>query len=146
MYRAFEIARDRIKRNVERERALEKHFEAASRRLWPWSDFRLAALVILLAMLDYTSTYAFLELSGNEALCESGRLASWALNKGGITLLLWVDLAAVSALVLLAISLRFFQFRFGFRGYGRTCFVVLLLPYAVITLAVIFNNVVLVFI
>jgi hypothetical protein len=145
MYRAFEIARDRIKRSVERERALEKHFEEASKRLWPWSEPWLVALVVLLAMLDYTSTYAFLELSGNKALYEGGRLASWALHKGGISLLLWVDIAAVSALILLAISLRFLQCRFGFKGYGRTCFVVLLLPYVVITLAIIFNNVVLVF-
>ncbi len=145
MHRAFEIARDRIKRSVEIERGLEKHFEAASKRLWPWSESWLVALVVLLAMLDYTSTYAFLELSGNKSLYEGGTLASWALHKGGITMLLWVDIAAVSALILLAISLRFFHFRFGFRGYGRTCLVVLLLPYVVITLAIIFNNVVLVF-
>jgi len=145
MHRAFSVARDRIKRSVEMERTLEKHFEAASKRLWPWGEFWLVALVVLLAVLDYTSTYAFLELSGNESLYESGRLASWALHKGGITLLLWVDIAAVSALILLAICLRSFQFRFGFRGYGRACFVVLLLPYVVITMAVIFNNVVLVF-
>ena len=54
MRRAFEIARDRIKRSVEIERGLEKHFEAASRRLWPWGESRLVALVVLLAMLDYT--------------------------------------------------------------------------------------------
>ena len=124
---------------------MEKHFEAASIRLWPWRESLLVILVVLLATLDYISTYAFLELSGNKYLYESGKLASWALHKGGFTLLFCVDIAAISALILLAISLRFFQFRLGFRGYGRTCFVVLLIPYAVITLAVIFNNVVLVF-
>ena len=145
MNRAIAIARDRIRRSVERERALEKHFEAASIRLWPWRDSSLVALVALLAILDYLSTYAFLELSGNKLLYESGQLASWALRKGGVGLLFWVDMASVSALILLAVSLRSFQFRLGFRGYGRTCFVVLLLPYMVITLAVVFNNVVLVF-
>jgi hypothetical protein len=145
MQRAFEITRDRIRRSIERERVLEKHFEAASLRLWPWRDSSLVGLVALLALLDYVSTYAFLELSGNRLLYESGALARWALQRGGITLLLWVDVAAVSALILLATGLRFFQFRFGFKGYGRTCFVVLLLPYTVITLAVVFNNIVLVF-
>ena len=146
MHRIFEIARDRINRSVERERYLEKHFEAASIRLWPWRESMLVVLVVLLATLDYISTYAFLEFSGNKYLYESGRLASWALQKGGLGLLFFVDIAAISALILLAVSLRFFQFRLGFRGFGRTCFVVLLIPYAVITLAVIFNNVVLVFI
>ena len=145
MYGIFEIAKDKIRRSIERERMLEQYFEAASLRLWPWRDSLLVALVGLLATLDYISTYAFLELSGNKSLYEGGTLASWALHKGGFTLLLFVDIAAVSALILLAVSLRFFQFRSGFRGYGRICFVVLLLPYVVITLAIIFNNVVLVF-
>jgi len=145
MNRAFSAVKERLKRSIERERCLEKHFEAVSMRLWPWRDSSLVALVGLLAVLDYTSTYAFLELSGNKSLYESGKLASWALQKGGMSFLFWTDVAAVSALILLAISLRFFQFRFGFRGYGRACFVVLLIPYAVITLAVVFNNVVLVF-
>jgi hypothetical protein len=145
MNRTFAAVKDRLKRSIERERYLEKHFEAVSMRLWPWRDSSLVALVGLLAVLDYISTYAFLELSGNKSLYESGKLASWALQKGGISLLFWTDVAAVSALILLAVSLRFFQFRFGFRGYGRACFVVLLIPYVVITLAVIFNNVVLVF-
>ena len=145
MYGIFEIAKDRIKRSIERERLLEQYFEAASLRLWPWRDSLLVALVGLLATLDYISTYAFLELSGNRSLYEGGKLANWAIQKGGITLLLWTDVAAVSALILLAISLRLLQYRFGFRGYGRICFVVLLLPYAVITMAVVFNNIVLVF-
>jgi len=145
MYGIFEIAKDKIRRSIERERMLEQYFEAASLRLWPWRDSLLVALVGLLATLDYISTYAFLELSGNKSLYEGGTLASWALQKGGFTLLLFVDIAAVSALIILAVSLRFFQFRFGFRGYGRICFVTLLLPYVVITLAIIFNNVVLVF-
>lgn len=145
MHGIFEITRYRIKRSIERERSIEKHFEAASIRLWPWRESLLVVLVVLLATLDYVSTYAFLELSGNKSLYESGKLASWALQKGGLTMLLCIDIAAVSALILLAISLRFFHFRLGFKGYGRTCFVVLLIPYVVITLAVIFNNIVLVF-
>lgn len=63
------------------------------------------ALVVFLAMLDYVSTsYAFLELSGNKYFSEGGSLANWALKQGGFSRLFWIDVAAASALVLLAVT------------------------------------------
>ena len=96
-----------------------------------------------MALLDYVSTYVILRLSGKSYFNEVGLLAKWALDKGGFAGLFLVDLAAVIAISLAAITLRFVLFRFGFRGLGRAAFVLLLLPYAVVAMAAVINNLVL---
>lgn len=145
MHRVFGLAKDMVRRSIERDRSKERYIEAASRSLWPWRESRLLALVSFLLVLDYISTYAFLELSGNKDVYESGLLASWALQRGGLTQLFLIDMAAVSTLLLAAITIRFLYSKFGFNGFGRTGFVIVLVPYVVITMAAIFNNIVLTF-
>ena len=146
MQRIFELVKGMVRKSLERDRASERYVEALSRSLWPWRESWLLALVSLLVVLDYASTYAALELSGKAYVYEGGPLASWALQMGGFVGLLLIDVIAASALLLIALTVRFIYSRFGFRGYGRTAFVVILVPYAVVTMAVIFNNVVLTFI
>jgi len=85
-----------VSKSLERDRASERYVEAVSRFLWPWRESWLLALVGLVAVLDYASTYAVLELSGNEYVYEGGPLASWALQMGGFTGLFLVDMAAAS--------------------------------------------------
>ena len=99
----------------------------------------------ILIILDYVSTYAFLELSGNKYLFEGGSLARWALREGGFSKLFWTDMASVSTLVLLAIIARLLYSKRGFQGFGRAAFVLALVPYVVITMATIYNNIVLTF-
>ena len=141
----FKLAKDIVRRSLERDRLSERRIEAVSRTLWPWRESRLLVFVSLLVILDYVSTYAVLELSGKTYVYESGPLARWALQTGGFTGLFLVDIAAISALLLIAITARFLYSRFGFKGFGRTAFVVILVPYAVVTMAVIFNNILLTF-
>ena len=116
-----------------------------SRWLWPWRESKLITLVACLAVLDYFSTYAFLRLSGSNNVYESGLLASWALQEGGFKALLLVDILAVITAFMIAISARFVYVKFGFGGFGRAAFVVMLTPYVIVTTAVIFNNIVLTF-
>ena len=139
------IFKNIIRKSIERDRANDRHVEALSRLLWPWRESRLLLLVIFLFVLDYISTYAVLELSGNRHVYEGGLLASWALRTGGFIRLFWVDIAAASLLLLTAITIRFVCSKFGFSGFGRSAFVVVLVPYVVIAMAVIFNNIVLTF-
>jgi len=146
MHHLLRRLKDVAKKNRERERSIEPHVEAVSRSLWPWRESRLLALVGLLAVLDYASTYAALELSGNTRVYEGGPLASWALRTGGFPALLMVNIAAASILLLAAITVRSLHLKFGFKGYGRTAFVVILVPYVVATMAAVFNNVALTFI
>lgn len=54
-------------------------------------------------------------------------------------------MVAVSALLLIAFAVRLLYSKFGFNGFGRTAFVLVLIPYVVVTMAVIFNNIVLTF-
>jgi hypothetical protein len=145
MHRLFRLVKSAVRKSIERDRSTESYVEAASKSLWPWRESWLLGLVSLLAVLDYASTYAFLELSGSKHVYESGPLARWALQMGGFARLFWVDVAAVSALLVAAVTIRFLHFKFGFKGFGRAAFVFILVPYAVITMAVIFNNVVLTF-
>jgi hypothetical protein len=146
MHRLRERLKEMAQKNRERERSIEPRFEAVSRHLWPWRESRLLALVGLLAVLDYVSTYAALELSGNTRVYEGGPLASWALQIGGFRGLLLVDIAAAGILLLAAVTIRSLHFKLGFKGYGRIAFVVILVPYVVATMAAVFNNVVLTFI
>ena len=145
LHRVFGLAKSMVRKSLERDRSSERYVEAVSRSLWPWRESWLLALVLLLAVLDYVSTYAALELSGKMDVYEGGLLASWALRMGGFTRLFWVDMAAVSTLLLAALAFRFLHSKFGFKGFGRTAFVVVLVPYIVITMAAIFNNIVLTF-
>jgi hypothetical protein len=145
MRRIYALVTKMVRRSIERDRSKETHVEAISRLLWPWSETRLMAMCALLALLDYISTYGFLQLSGNRFLFEGGMLAGWALKKGGFPTLFFIDAAALISLLLLAFSSRFLYSKFGFRGFGRGAFVFLLVPYVVITMAVIFNNVALTF-
>ena len=145
MHRVFGLAKGVVRKSLERDRSSERYVEAVSRSLWPWRESWLLALVGLLAALDYVSTYAVLELSGKAHVYEGGPLASWALGMGGFTGLFLVDMAAASTLLLAAVTIRFLHFKIGFKGFGRTAFVVVLVPYVVVTMAAVFNNIVLTF-
>jgi hypothetical protein len=137
----YQKMNDSFRKNVERERALERPLEVFSQKLWPWPIAKLIKLVFILAALDYVSTYTFLTVSNNPNLVEGGRLAGWALQTGGFFKLLLVDAAAVGGLVILAVGLRAWLSRLGYQGFGRTALVFMLVPYLVVILAVVFNNV-----
>jgi hypothetical protein len=136
----LQFMKDRMRKAVERDRHAERYVEAASRFLWRWQEPWLLAFVAFVALLDYASTYAILALSGKSYLNEAGSLASWALDKGGFAGLFLADLAAVFTISLVAITLRFVLFRSGFRGFGRAAFVFLLVPYAVVAMVAVINN------
>ena len=139
------MTKDIIKKSLEVDRSTERYVEAVSRSLWPWGESRLLALVGLLVMLDYLSTFTALELSGNKYLYEGGLLANWALQTAGFAGLFLFNIFIISALLLTALTIRFLHFKFGFEGFGRAAFVVMLAPYVVVTMAAIFNNVLLTF-
>ena len=143
MNSVLQFIRVRLRKAVERDRRAERYMEAASRFLWRWQESWLLVFVALVALLDYASTYAILALSGKTYLNEAGSLARWALDKGGFAGLFLADLAAVFAISLAAITLRFILFRFGYKGFGRAAFVFLLLPYAVLAMVAVINNLVL---
>ena len=143
--------RRQVSKALQRDRSSEPQVHAVSKFLWPWREPWLVALVSLLALvgivavLDYTTTYAALQLSGKEYVYEAGWLASWALRSGGFEILLLVDIAAVVGLSLAALAARSLCFRFSYKGFGRAMFVILLMPYAVMAIVAIVNNVVLTF-
>ena len=128
--------------SFERDRPLERPLEAISRKLWPWPESKLIRTIGVLAALDFISTYVFLEISTNHRLVEGGPLAGWALQRGGFFGLFLVDLLSVGSLVLLALAVRALYQRLGFTGLGRTALVFLLVPYLIVILAVIYNNIV----
>lgn len=136
----------RVRKAVERDRRVEKYVERVSRLLWPWTERQLLFFVGAVAALDYASTYAVLELSGKRYLNEGGALASWALEKGGFGGLFLVDLAAVFAISIAALILRSLLFKAGFKGFSRAAFVFLLVPYGLMAIVAVFNNLVLAFI
>jgi hypothetical protein len=70
-------------------------------------------------------------------------LAGWALRVGGFGWLFLINISAVIGISLVAIAARSLCFKFNFRGFGRAAFVALLLPYAVVALAAVINNIVL---
>ncbi len=139
------LVRERVNKAVERDRRAERRMGPASRVLWPWRESRLVVLVVLLALLDYATTCGALELSGKGHIEEGGMLAGWAMRIGGLGWLFLVDLGAVIALLIAATTARFLCFKFGFEGFGRAAFVVLLLPYAVVAFAAVVNNLLLTF-
>jgi hypothetical protein len=134
------MARERLRKSLERDRSLERQVEALSHRLWPWRLSLLVWVVVLLAVLDHASTFALLELSGKPHFSEGGPLASWALGIGGFRMLLLVDIAAAGLLSGTAVLVRHLYSRYGFAGFGRAAFVLLLAPYTVIALAVVYHN------
>lgn len=135
--------RYRLRKAKERDRRSERYFEAASRFLWPWRLSRLVAFAGFVALMDYCSTYAVLEFSGKRYLNEGGPLASWALEEGGFAGLFLADLAAVAAISITAIVARFMFRKFKFDGFGRAAFVFLLIPYVVMALVAVVNNMIL---
>jgi len=84
LHRVFGLAKSMVRKSLERDRSSERYVEAVSRSLWPWRESRLLVLVLLLAVLDYVSTYAALELSGRMDGYEGGPLASWAPENGRV--------------------------------------------------------------
>jgi hypothetical protein len=135
----------KVHKSVEKERSLERPVEAFSRVLWPYAESKLVLFVGLLAILDYLSTFAVLELSSNSGVSEAGLLAKWALHGGGFFGLLIMDLVCVSTIIGLAIGVRAFYKRLGFNGFGRAAFIFLLVPYFVLIMAVVANNTILSF-
>ncbi len=133
----------RVQKAVARDRRVQGRVLWASKRLWPWREVNLAGAVAGLALLDYLTTIAALEIAGREAVYERGILAGWALKLGGAGWLLLVDAAAVAALLVLAFGIRWLCYRIGFDGFGRASFVLLLWPYAVVALAAVVNNLIL---
>jgi hypothetical protein len=133
-------------KGLEKEKAFDTQAYTISRRLWPWDENKLLFCVISLVVLDFCSTFAFLELSGNANLQESGPIARWALEMGGFSRLFLIDLIAACFLMVLAFAARTIYYRKGFKGYGRTAFIIILIPYIVITIAAVFNNVALTFV
>jgi hypothetical protein len=142
----LQFMKGRLRKAAERDRRAERYVETASRFLWRWRESWLLAFVAFAALMDYASTYAILALSGKSYLNEAGSLARWALDKGGFAGLFLADLAAVFAISLLAITLRFILSRFGFRGFGRAAFVFLLVPYVVVAMVAVINNLILTYI
>lgn len=137
--------RRQVSKALQRDRSSDPQVQAVSKFLWPWRETWLLALVGIVAVLDYTTTYAALQLSGKEYVYEAGWLASWALRSGGFEILLLVDIAAVVGLSLAALAARSLCFRFSYKGFGRAMFVILLMPYVVMAIVAIVNNVVLTF-
>ena len=145
MHRAIERIKYITRSSKMRDRAFDKHAWTLSFHLWPWQESRLVTLVYYLVMLDFASTYALLRLSGNKNVFEGGPMASWALGLGGFPVLFCIDILVVSFLILVAITSRFAYTKLNCEGFGRAAFTVVLIPYVVVTTAIIFNNIVLTF-
>jgi len=139
------FVRYRVRKAVERDRRAESRVESISRALWRWRERRLAVLVGLLSLLDYTTTVMGLELSGRFNVYEGSMLAGWALRVGGLGWLFLADVSAVVVLVLAAAATRSLFRRFGFDGFARAAFVALLAPYAMVAAAAVVNNLIMTF-
>ncbi len=135
-----------FKQSLERERHLESKVESFSMKLWPYPIHKLVVYISILALLDYTSTFTALKLSGNHQIYEVGVVARWALERGGFRELFIVDILCIGTLISLAFGVRFFYERLGFKGFGRAALVSLLCPYLVVIMGVVLNNVLLTFI
>ena len=128
-------------RNRERDRGFDRHAGKISRFVWPLSEAWLPAIVALLGMLDFTTTYVNLALIRNPHVIERGALAGWALERGGFTFLLAVDLAAAGTMWGVAAGVRYVYASSGLHGFGRAAFVFILAPYAITTAVVVVNNI-----
>ena len=142
MRKILESLKTRVQRANEQDRKLEKPIEKVSRLIWPWPESKLIQFVSLLAMLDFLSTFAALRFNLSHQVYEVGPMAKWALAIGGFPILLVVDAAVIGALILFATWVRALYTRSGFPGFGRTAFVFFFVPYSVIILPVVFNNII----
>ena len=142
----FSDMKTRRERYREIERGLERPILSFALALWPFSEPKLILFVSAAAFLDYASTFTFLSVNSSKHVVEGGPLASWALDKGGFAALLLTDALSVAILISLALGVRFLFRKLGFAGFGRAAFTFVLIPYAVIILAVIFNNILLSFV
>jgi hypothetical protein len=138
--RIFESLKNRNKRNVELERRWDHKFASFSKLLWPWRESRLIIFIIIGATLDYVSTYVAFKFGGDK-VTEAGLIAKWGLLTGGFIKLFFIDLGLIGGLLLLSMGVRYLYNKLGFPGYGRAAFVLVLIPYATLILAVIFNNI-----
>jgi hypothetical protein len=145
MHPFFDGVRNRFRKNIERERNLDRPIHAFSRVLWPYPESKLVFYISILAVLDFVSTFAALELSGNNQVYESGFLAKWALQTGGFPVLFLVDVVSICSLICLAFSARALYMKSGFNGFGRAAFVLMLMPYFVVIMGVVTHNVLLSF-
>jgi len=145
MQKVLESMRASIKRATERDRKLERPIENVSRAIWPWRESKLILFVALLAAADYVSTFMALRLSANHQISELGLLANWALSLGGFAQLFLVDVTAIGLFILLALGVRALYYHFGFPGFARAAFIFVFVPYIVIIVPVIINNVFLTF-
>ena len=145
MFRKYGSVKEMFQRSMIIERGLERYAVTLSKWLWPWREAKLIIVIACLAVLDYASTYAFLRLSVNSNVYESGPLASWALQNSGFIGLFLIDMLAVAVISMLSLGIRYVFTRLGFEGYGRAAFVLILIPYVIVTMAAIFNNVVITF-
>jgi hypothetical protein len=136
--RILKSLRTRQERARKIDRGLGRYAEKLSHVIWPWRESILLILMFAAAILDFSSTYLVLSVKNNAS--ESGRLALWALDRGGYIFLLVLDLAVASLLATIALVLRSFYTRIGSQDYGRAAFVLVLLPYAVIAAAAVVNN------
>ncbi|MDO8751808.1 MAG: hypothetical protein Q7K03_11825 [Dehalococcoidia bacterium] len=143
MYNIIHRTRERIRKSVLRDLRREPVVERFSLRVWPWREAWLTRCVALLAVLDFLSTYALLELSHKRYVYESGPMARSALETGGFQALLVADFLAVGILCLLAVGARIAYSRFGYHGYARAAYVATLLPYVAVASFATVNNLVL---
>ena len=141
MQNMFESMRAGIKKANERERKLERPIEKVSRLIWPWQESKLLLFVSLMAVLSFISTFSALKFNGKYGVFESGWIAKWALGIGGFPELFLVYAVTIGVLILIAIGIRAFYNRLGFPGFARSAFVFIFVPYPVIIIPVIINNI-----
>jgi hypothetical protein len=141
----FKRFEDRLRKNTERERHLDRPLETISLILWPYSETRLVFYVILFAVLDFLSTFNALELSNDGHVYEVGVMAKWALQRGGFSRLFLVDFIAIFTLIYLANRARSIYNKLGLEGFGRAAFIFVLVPYFVFIFGVVVNNSLVVF-
>lgn len=145
MQTLFKPVRHQIRKSIERSKVYDERLGPFAQKVWPWRDHWLSALVAVVMLLDFGSTYLLLEFVGNVFVYEGGMLAGWALRLGGMRGLLLVDLLAAAALISIAFALRYLFSKRRCTGYGRAFFIVLQLPYVLITGGAIINNILLTF-
>lgn len=145
MQRLFKLFKDQIRKNIERDQSFENKVESIAQAVWPWRDRWLPILLVIVAALDFISTYLLLEFSDDKVIHEGGMLAGWALRLGGMRWLLLVDILAACVLISAAFAFRYLFSRLSFKGYSRAFYIVILLPYVLMTAAAVINNILLAF-
>jgi hypothetical protein len=145
MHNLFDRVRDRIQKDIERERGLDHPVGKISLLLWPYPESKLIFYISLLAALDFISTFIALNLNYSGQVFEVGLLAKWALQNGGFSGLLLTDIVCIGTLICLAIGVKYLYRKLGFNGFGRAAFVLLLIPYFLFIIGVVVNNVLVTF-